>query len=464
MGERKTNTSRDELASGFSGRLVTAEDDDFDDVRALHNAMIDSRPALIAQCSTPDDVGAALSFAASSNHEVAVRAGGHSVAGMSSVERGAVIDVRPMNTVTIDPQRRTARVGAGATWGGFDRAGEPHGLAVTGGRVSTTGVAGFTLGGGSGWIERQYGLACDSLISVDLVLADGSRITASRDGHRDLFWALHGGGGNFGVAISFEFALHPVGPEVMAGLLMWPADAAPDICRSYGTFATGAPEPFGSALAMLFAPPEGFIPHHLQGRPVCAVAVCHNGPVPEGEEILEPLRALGPEADLVGPMPYADFQCMLDEAPGRRNYWGAEYLAALDDPAIGALLASAADMPSPLAQTYLIPWGGAIARVGDADTPMANRDAAWVFHPFGVWESAADDEANVAWARGSISRMRPFSTGATYLNFIGDEGLDRIRAAFGDRNYERLCAIKSEYDPGNVFHGNQNIRPVAIPG
>lgn len=327
--------------------------------------------------------------------------------------------------------------------------------------MSTTGVAGFTLGGGSGWIERQYGLACDNLVSVDLVLADGTLVTASRENHPHLFWALHGGGGNFGVATAFEFALHSVGSEVLAGLLMWPADAAPDVCRAYSAFAEGAPEPLGSAVTMLVAPPEEFVPEHLRGHLVCAVVVCHNGPLSEGEGILEPLRALRPEADVVAPVSYADFQCMFDEEPGRRNYWGAEHIAALDEPAIAAFVA-AADMPSPLASTYMIPWGGAVARVHDADTPMATRNAPWVFHPFGVWESATDDDVNVAWARNSIARMRPFSTGATYLNFIGDEGADRVQAAFG-ANFDRLCAVKAEYDPSNTFHRNQNIRPVAIP-
>jgi FAD/FMN-containing dehydrogenase len=448
-----------ELAHRFSGRLVTADAGDFEEVRALHNSMMDARPALIAQCATPDDVSAVLGFAASSNHELAVRAGGHSVAGMSSVAGGVVIDVRPMNRVVIDPADRRAQVGAGATWGDFDRAGQPYGLATTGGRVSTTGVAGFTLGGGSGWIERQFGLACDSLLSVDLVLANGSQITASQSSHPELFWALHGGGGNFGVATSFEFALHPVGPEVLAGLLLWPADAAPDLCRAYSAFAAGTPEQLGSALAMLYGAPEEFIPAHLQGRLLCAIALCYNGRIGEGEPVVATLRDLAPEVDLVGPMQYADFQSMLDEPPGRRNYWGAEHLATLGEDAVTAFVESGTEMPSTLAQSYLIPWGGAVARATAMETPMTNREAAWVFHPFGVWESATDDEENIAWAKRSIRRMGPFSTGATYLNFMGDEGSDRVRAAFGPVNYERLAAVKTEYDPANVFHRNQNIKP-----
>ncbi len=421
--------------------------------------MIATRPAVIAQCATPDDVSAALAFARSSDLEIAVRAGGHSVAGMSSVEGGAVIDLRPMKEISVDPKQRRARVGAGVTWGEFDRAAQEHGLATTGGRVSTTGVAGFTLGGGSGWIERAHGLACDNLLSVDLVLANGDHVTASSKEHPELFWALHGGGGNFGVATSFEFRMHPVGPEVLAGLMVWPAAAGPDVAQAYRRVANAAPENLGSGLVNLTGPPEEFVPAHLQGQPACGLAIMFNGPIAEGEALLAPLRALAPEVDLVGPMQYADFQCMIDDPPGMRNYWSADYLADLSDDAIAVFLKAGSAMRSPLAQNLMIPWGGAMARVSDADTPMSQRDAAWVFHPFAVWESAADDDANIAWARDSIADMRQFATGGTYLNFMGDEGADRVRAAYGDKNYARLAAIKAEYDPENLFHRNQNIRP-----
>jgi FAD/FMN-containing dehydrogenase len=449
----------DQLATGFSGHLVTTQATEYAEARELFNGMIATRPALIAQCATADDVTAALAFARVSELEIAVRAGGHSVAGMSSVEGGVVIDVRPMKQLSIDSARRIGRVGAGVTWGEFDAAAQAHGLATTGGRVSTTGVAGFTLGGGSGWIERQFGLACDNLVSVDVVLANGELVTASQDRHADLFWALHGGGGNFGVATSFEFDLHPVGPTVLAGLLLWPAAAGQVVAHAYRHVAETAPEAFGSGLVMLHAPPEEFVPAHLHGRLVCAIAVCYDGAIGDGEALIAPLRALGPEADLVGPMAYADFQCMLDDPPGRRNYWGADYIAHLTDDAITVFLGSADNIRSPLAQTNLIPWGGAVATVTEADTPMTNRDAAWVFHPFAVWESADDDEANITWARNSIADMRQFSTGGIYLNFIGNEGSDRVRAAYGDENYERLAAIKGDYDPDNVFHRNQNIKP-----
>jgi FAD/FMN-containing dehydrogenase len=448
------------FAAAFSGALLT-DGPEYDEARVLHNAMIDAHPALIAQCASPDDVAAALAFARDAELEVAVRAGGHSVAGMSTVEGGIVVDVRPMDTVTIDAAAKTARVGAGATWSQFDRAAQEHGLATPGGRVSTTGVAGFTLGGGSGWIERKYGLACDNLISVDLVLANGEQVTASTAEHADLFWALHGGGGNFGVATSFEFELHPVGPVVLAGLMLWPAAAGPDVATAFRDIVESAPEELGGAFVSLTGPPEEFVPQHLQGQPAFAVAVCWIGEHDEGNALLEPLRALVPEADLVGPMPYADFQCMLDDPPGLRNYWSAEYLAELNTDAIATYFKTSTAMPSPTSQNLMAPWGGAVAREA-ADTPMSKRDAKWVFHPFATWESAADDAINIAWARDSNAAMRPHATGGVYLNFIGDEGQDRIRAAYGEENYRRLAEIKAQYDPENVFRGNQNIMP-AVP-
>ena len=448
------------FAADFSGTLLT-DGAAYDEARVLHNGMIDSHPALIAQCATPKDVSAALAFARDAELEVAVRAGGHSVAGMSTVDGGVVIDVRPMNSVTIDANAKTARVGGGATWGEFDRVAQEHGLATPGGRVSTTGVAGFTLGGGSGWIERSYGMACDNLISVDLVLANGEQVTASATDHPDLFWALHGGGGNFGIATTFEFQLHEVGPLVYAGLMGWSAAAAHDVTVAFRALIDGAPDALSGAVACLTGPPEEFVTAHLQGEPVVAAVVCWLGDHDKGAELIAPLRALQPDFDLVGPIPYADFQCMLDDPPGLRNYWSAEYLAELTDDAVATFLKTSQEMPSPTSQNLLACWGGAVARLG-SDTPMAKRDAKWVFHPFATWTDAADDAVNIKWARDANAMMAPFSTGGVYLNFIGDEGTDRIRAAYGEDNYARLAEIKGRYDPDNVFRGNQNIKP-AVP-
>jgi FAD/FMN-containing dehydrogenase len=438
---------------------ITREDNRYDEARAIFNAMIDKRPAVIAECSTPGDVREALELSVSENFEVAVRAGGHSVAGMCLNDDGLVIDVGPMRSIAVDAAARQVRVGAGVTWSEFDRATQEHGLATTGGRVSTTGVAGLTLGGGSGWLERSYGLACDNLVSVDLVTADGLEVTASADENPDLLWALHGGGGNFGVATSFVFALHPVGPLVTAGLMIWPGDAAPEVTRAYRDFAFLAPDALGTALAMLTGPPEEFVPPHLQGTTVVGVLACYAGDVDEGAEAMAPLRALAPELDLVGPMPYADFQCMVDDPPGLHNYWSADYHDEFPDAAVDVFVKYGFERQSPFTQQLFVPWGGAVAHVAEGATPMTNRNVSWITHPFAMWEHPADSERNIEWARSFRRDIAHYATGGVYLNFIGDEGQDRVRAAFGDDNYRRLAAVKGEWDPQNVFRGNQNIVP-----
>jgi FAD/FMN-containing dehydrogenase len=439
--------------------LIRPDDPRYDEARSVFNAMIDKRPAVIASCATPSDVIEALELAGREQYDVAVRAGGHSVAGVSLNDGGIVIDVRPMKTVEVDAGGRAVRVGAGVTWGEFDRATQEHGLATTGGRVSTTGVAGLTLGGGSGWLERLHGLTCDNLLSVDLVTADGREVTASEDEHPDLFWALHGGGGNFGVATSFTFRLHPVGPEVTAGLLIWPGDAAGDVARRYRDIAFTAPDALGSGLVVLTAPPEEFVPPHLVGTTVIAVAVMWAGDVREGEDVLRPFRDVAPEIDLVGPMPYADFQCMIDDPPGLHNYWSADYHDTFPDEALDVYIKYGFSRQSPHTQQLLLPWGGAVARVPEDATPMTNRDVTWISHPFAMWEDAVDSDRNIEWARSFRRDIARFATGGVYLNFIGDEGTDRVRAAFGDAKYSRLAAIKGDWDPNNVFRGNQNIKP-----
>jgi FAD/FMN-containing dehydrogenase len=439
--------------------LVRTHDPRYEELRSIHNGMIEKRPRVIAQCADPGDVIEALELARREDYEVAVRAGGHSVAGMCLNDEGLVIDVRPMKDIDVDPGGQRVRVGAGVTWGEFDRSTQIHGLATTGGRASTTGVAGLTLGGGSGWTERAFGLACDNLISVDLVTADGREVTASAESNPDLFWALHGGGGNFGVATSFEFRLHPLGPIVTAGLLMWPGAAAGDVARAYRDLAATAPDELGSGLVMISGPPADFVPAHLQGATVIAVAALWVGDVEEGAEAVRPLREMAPEVDLVGPMPYADFQCMLDEPPGNHNYWSAEYLDALPDEAIDVYVKYGFERQSPLSQQILLPWGGAVARVDEDATPMTNRQVAWITHPYAVWESGGDSERNIEWARSYRRDIAHYANGGVYLNFIGDEGEDRVRAAFGEAKYRRLAAIKGEWDPENVFKGNQNIRP-----
>jgi FAD/FMN-containing dehydrogenase len=435
----------------------------YDEARAVFNAAIDRHPAVIARCATPADVADALRTARDRGLAVAVRAGGHSVAGFGVNDGGLVVDVRPMDAVSVDPAERTVTVGAGVTWSGFDRATQAHGLATTGGRASTTGVAGLTLGGGSGWLERSFGLTCDSLRSVELVTAAGERVTASATEEPELFWALHGGGGNFGVATSFTFDLHPLGPQVLAGLMLWPGGVGRDLTRAYRDFMQAAPDELGGALVFLTAPPEPFVPIHLQGAAAVGVAVLWAGRIEEGIGAIRPLRDMQPDVDLVGPMEYADFQCMIDDPPGFRQYWSGDYHDDLPDDAVDVFVKYGSDRPSPLSQHLMAPWGGAVGRVPEDATPLARRSATWITHPFATWERPEDDAANIAWVHAFREDIGRYTNGGVYLNFIGVEGQDRVRAAYGDRKYDRLARIKRAWDPDNVFRGNQNIEPAAAP-
>lgn len=432
---------------------------EYDERRELFNAMIDKKPRIIAGCASPADVREALERAAQDRLAVAARSGGHSVAGQSSNDDGMVIDVRPMKAIEIDAAARRARVGGGCTWAEFDAAAQQYGLATTGGRVSTTGVAGLTLGGGSGWLERQHGLSCDNLLAVELVTADGREVRADDTQHQELLWASKGGGGNFGVVTTLEFQLHQVGPIILGGLMAWPAARGPEVARAFRDWADDAPEELGTALVLLSGPPEDFIPQHLHGQPLIAVAVCWTGDEATGVDLVQVMRALSPEIDLVGPMPYAELQSMIDDPPGFRQYWSADYHDTFPDGALDVFLDAGADRASPMTQHLLLPWGGALARVDADATPLSQRSARWVSHPFATWEDPADDADNIAWVREYRKANAPFTTGGVYLNFIGDEGEARIKAAFGEDRYERLAQVKSEYDPRNVFAGNQNIRP-----
>ena len=447
------------LARRVDGRVLRAGAPGYDDARTLFNAMIDGRPAAIVQCATGRDVAAAIAAAREAGLPLAVRGGGHSVAGMSVVDDGIVIDLRPMAGVSVDPARGLATAGGGVTWAAFDRATQEHGLAAVGGRVSSTGVGGLTLGGGSGWLERRFGLACDALEAVELVTAAGETVIATEDEHPELFWALHGGGGNFGVATALTFRLQPVGPQVIAGMLLHRAQDGAAALRRLRDLMEDAPDELGPAFGWLTAPPEDDVPKHLHGELVAATLLCWSGDLAEGERVLGPLRAEGVEADLVGPVPYADFQCAIDDPPGLRNWWTADHLDALPDAAIDVLAEHSLRMPRGASQSLIVPWGGEVARAAPA-WPMARRDAAWVVHPFMLWDDRARDAEHIGWARDVSRALAPFVSGGVYLNFVGDEGEERIRAAFGDANLARLQDVKERYDPHNVFRRNHNIRPV----
>ncbi|MCI2421252.1 FAD-dependent oxidoreductase [Saccharopolyspora sp. K220] len=442
----------------MTGSVLRPDDAGYEQARGLFNGAIRARPRMIAQCVDAADVAAALTFVQQNSVEVAVRSGGHSVSGASTVDGGLVIDMRAMNSVSVEPGARTATVGGGALWRDVDRATQTHGLATTGGRVSTTGVAGFTLGGGSGWLERKFGLACDNLLAVELVTADGRRVVASDVVNPELFWGLHGGGGNFGIATSFTFRLHEL-PVFSAALMFWPAEDGPPVVRAYRDVMTDAPGDFGGGALFVTAPPEDFVPESLVGSLSCAILVTCTGPETELRGFIEPLLALRPAGSLIAELPYAELQCMLDDPPGYRNYWSAEYLRELPDPAVDLFCDRAADMPVPSpSQHVLFPWGGAVAR-SDGRWPMANRSTPWVVHPFGLWDDPADDVRARDWAHALRDDLRPYTTGAVYLNFIGDEGQSRVVAGFGEQNYRRLARLKAEYDPRNVFHRWHNVLP-----
>ncbi|HEV7647262.1 MAG TPA: FAD-binding oxidoreductase [Actinophytocola sp.] len=447
----------DALRAGFGGRVVTSADADFEEARAVFNAMVTARPQVIAQCSTAADVPIALDFARVNHLGVAIRSGGHSVAGAGLADGGLVIDMRRLGEVTVDPVARTARVGGGAVWGAVDRATQRFGLATTGGRVSTTGVAGLALGGGSGWLERRFGLACDNLLSVDMVTADGRRLTANEQENRELFWALHGGGGNFGVVTSFTFRLHPL-PDFSMALLLWPAEQGRPVATAFRSLMRDAPEKVGGGFLFISGPPEPFVPQHLQGVLCCAVVVTCCGPVAELRDFVAPLLAAGPAGEVVTDIPYADMQSMFDTPPGLRNYYTGEHLTDLPDEVLDRFCARAGEMvvPSP-SQQVLFPLGGAVAR--GASWPGFNRDDVWIVHPLGVWSDPADDDRARAWARNVQADVRPWSTGDVYLNFIGDEGEERVVAGFGLANYRRLARLKAELDPDNVFDKWHNVRP-----
>jgi FAD/FMN-containing dehydrogenase len=447
----------DALRAGFGGRVVTAADAGFEDARAVFNAMVTKRPQVIAQCVAAADVPIALDFARVNHLGVAIRSGGHSVAGAGLADGGLVVDMRRLNDVTVDPDARTVRVGGGALWRDVDGATQPYGLATTGGRVSTTGVAGLTLGGGSGWLERKQGLACDNLLSVDVVTADGRQLTANEHENEELFWALHGGGGNFGVVTSFTFRLHPL-PDFSMALLLWAPEHGRAIGGIFRSLLSDAPDEFGGGFIYISGPPEEFVPKHLQGALCCAAVVTCCGPVAKLRDFVGPLLAAAPDGEVVTDIPYAALQSMFDTPPGLRNYYTGEHLTDLPDEVLDRYCARAADMvvPSP-SQQVLFPLGGAVAR--GAAWPGFSRDDVWIVHPLGVWADPADDDRARAWARDLQADVRPWATGDVYLNFIGDEGEERVVAGFGLANYRRLALLKAELDPDNVFDKWHNVKP-----
>jgi FAD/FMN-containing dehydrogenase len=455
----------DALREGFEGAVMEAGDPGYDDGCKLFNSMMSRQPAVIARCASTSDVVEAVNFGRGNHLEVAVRCGGHSVAGLS-ISDGILIDLAGLKRVDVDPRAKIARSGGGVLWGEFDAATQAHGLHTPGGRVTTTGVGGFTTGGGYAWTSSKHGLTCDNLISAEVVTADGRVLTASEDENEDLFWGIRGGGGNFGVVTRFDFRLHELGPLVLAGLALWPLERATEVLRAWRDYADDAPDEVSTAAVILTAPPEEFVPDHLKGQPALGMAAMYVGDPEEGAGVLQPLKDLGPEVDLIQPMPYTAFQAILDpSAPtGYRNYWRGEYMTALPDAAIDTFVEHGPGLASiapPFCQSIMFRIGQAVNAVPDETTAFSQRDADYLFHPLGVWENPDDDERVIAASRAFAEAMREFSTGAAYLNFTPEA--DRVRDAFGDK-YERLVALKDKYDPDNLFRGNQNIIPSEAAG
>ena len=440
-----------DLASEVRGQLLGPRDLGYDAARAVFNSMIDRRPLAVLRCAAASDVVRGIAFARRHGLALSVRGGGHNVAGSAVVDGALMLDLSGMKDVQVDATSRTVRADPGLTLGEFDRATQAFGLATTLGVVSMTGIAGLTLGGGLGWLNGRYGLACDNLISAEVATADGELLRASERENEDLFWAIRGGGGNFGVVTSFEYRLHPVG-QVLAGGLSYPLSAAPTVLRFYDEFVKAAPDELSTAASFALTP---------AGEPAVSIAVCYCGPLEEGERVLRPLRTVRPPVeDSIQPMPYTAWQSGPDEGfpPGRLHYWKAGYLRDLTDAAIDTLTRFVPLMPSSASGAGLQQMHGAASRVAPSATAFAHRGEQYDFLILSQWSEAADSARNIEWTRALFEAMRPHLEDAVYVNNLGDEGPDRVHAAYGD-NYPRLAAIKKTYDPDNVFRANQNIAP-----
>jgi FAD/FMN-containing dehydrogenase len=453
-------TAMGQLRDQVRGEIITAEDPGYEEARKVHNAMIDRRPRVIVRCAGADDVVAAVNLARENELDLAVRGGSHSVPGFGTADDAVVIDLSGMQAVEVDPETSTARAQGGATWGVFNDATHAHGLATTGGIISTTGIGGLTLGGGIGYLSRGFGLSCDNLSSVEVVTADGEVRTASEGANEDLFWALRGGGGNFGVVTSFEYRLHPV-REIYGGPILYELDDAASVLRFYRDFIRDAPEEFGGFPAWQIAPPLPFIPEDRHGEPFLIFITCWAGPIEEGEAALAPLHEVAPVvAEHVGPMPYPALNSAFDDLvpAGLQHYWKANFVKELTDEAIDAHLEHGPKLPAVNSTVHIYPINGACHRVAPDATAFAYRDANFATVIAGMWPDPAQNDDNIAWVRGFYEATAPHSEEGGYINFMAGDDQDKIRVNYRD-NYDRLADVKRKYDPDNLFHLNQNIRP-----
>jgi FAD/FMN-containing dehydrogenase len=460
---KATTNDVERLAGLVEGPVIGPGEEGYDEARSIWNGAIDRRPACIARCTGVADVVAAVRFARERDLLVSVRSGGHGVGGHAVCDGGLVIDLSAMKGIRVDPATRTARAEAGVLWGELDRETQLFGLATVGGIVTHTGIAGLTLGGGIGWLMRKHGATVDNLLSADVVTAEGELVTASEDENPDLFWAIRGGGGNFGIVTSFEYRLHPVGPTVVAGPVFHLLEDAPEVLRFYREFIAAAPDELTTIFELSVAPAAPFLPEEVHDRQIVMVGACYAGSPDEGAEVVRPLKRFGrPIVDLLEPKPYRALQSMFDSMVphGWHRYWKSVELPPLTDMAIDTLVEHAHAVASPKSYCIVFQLGGALARVGEDETAFSQRDAAHNVNINAVWtEDDPDGERHVAWARDFFDAMQPHSGGRVYLNFLGEEGGTRVRQAYGARTYERLVELKRAYDPTNFFRLNQNIAP-----
>ena len=451
------------LRPQLRGCLCLQDEAGYDEARTIWNAMIDRRPGAVVRCGGASDVMRAVRLARDNGLLVAVRGGGHNISGNAVCEGGLLIDLSPMRSVRVDPKKRTARVEPGVTLGEFDKEAQAFGLATPLGINSTTGVAGLTLGGGFGWLSRKFGFTVDNLISADVVTADGELVQASAAENPDLFWAIRGGGGNFGVVTSFEFKLHPVGPDVVSGLIVHPFGRARELLAGYREVAAAAPDELTVWVVLRKAPPLPFLPAEVHGKEVLVFAVCYTGEPANAEKALAPLRALGePIADVIGVQPYAAWQTAFDPllTPGAFNYWKSHNFTALSDGLLDTLVDYVGTLPTAECEIFIAQVGGASNRIGADATAYPHRDANFVMNVHTRWRDRGDEQTAIKWAREFFAATAPHATGGVYVNFMPEDETERVPGAYG-ANYARLAALKAKYDPGNLFRLNQNVQPKA---
>jgi FAD/FMN-containing dehydrogenase len=454
-----------EFQATLQGELLLPGDAGYDEARSIWNGMIDRRPALIARCLGVMDIIACVNFAREKGITLSIKGGGHNISGLAVCDGGLMIDMSLMRGVWVNQRTGTAHAQAGCILGDVDRETQVHGLAAVLGFVSKTGIAGLTLGGGFGYLTRRFGWTSDNTLAIDLVTADGRVVRASDDENSDLFWALRGGGGNFGVVTGFDYKLYPIGPEVMAGAIAWPGENAAEVLEMFRTITDNAPPELACVAVQRTAPPAPWLSGDVHGKPIIAIFVCHTGQITEGEKLVAPIKAFGsPVGDVIQKRPYTTQQNILDttQPKGRRYYWKSEYLPKLEPEMLTRTIEHAKSVVSPHSAVLLFPVGGALNRIPEEHSPVGNRDATWVLNIAASWEDAGDDKKNIEWARGAWQDMRQFSTGGTYINFLTEEeGEERIHSSYR-KNYERLVEAKTRWDPGNMFRMNKNIVPKAI--